>query len=47
MGRGDTKSARGKIFQGSFGKWRPRKKNKKKDVPKKDAETRSKSGSSR
>ncbi len=39
MGRGDTKSARGKIFQGSWGKWRPRKK--KKDAAKKDAATRS------
>ncbi len=33
MGRGDTKSARGKIFKGSWGKWRPR--TKKKNVPKK------------
>jgi len=32
MGRGDTKSARGKIFKGSYGKWRP--KTKKKNVPK-------------
>ncbi len=45
MGRGDTKSARGKIFKGSFGKWRP--KTKKKNVPKKDAGTRKGSGSSR
>jgi ribosomal small subunit protein bTHX len=45
MGRGDTKSARGKIFQGSFGKWRPRKK--KKGVPKKATKTRGKPGSSR
>ncbi len=29
MGRGDTKSARGKIFKGSSGKWRPKKKKKK------------------
>lgn len=35
MGRGDTKSAKGKIFKGSFGKWRPR--NKKKNVPKDSA----------
>ncbi len=30
MGRGDTKSRRGKIFKGSYGKWRPKSKNKKK-----------------
>ena len=29
MGKGDTKSRRGKIFKGSHGKWRP-KPNKKK-----------------
>ncbi len=29
MGKGDKKSRRGKIFAGSFGKTRPRKKNKK------------------
>jgi len=34
MGRGDTKSGKGKIFKGSYGKWRP--KNKKKNSPKKD-----------
>ena len=45
MGRGDTKSARGKIFKGSFGKWRPRTK-KKKNAPKADAGT-SKGSSSR
>ena len=45
MGRGDTKSAQGKIFKGSFGKWRP--KTKKKNVPKKDAGARSGSGSRR
>jgi ribosomal small subunit protein bTHX len=39
MGRGDTKSARGKIFKGSFGRWRPRTK-KKKNVPKKDVGAR-------
>jgi len=32
MGRGDTKTARGKIFKGSFGKSRP--KGKKKKAPK-------------
>ena len=30
MGRGDTKSRRGKIFKGSHGKWRPKAKKKKK-----------------
>ncbi len=30
MGRGDTKSRRGKIFKGSYGKWRPTSKQKKK-----------------
>ena len=35
MGRGDTKTERGKIFKGSFGKYRP--KAKKKNVPKKGA----------
>ncbi len=29
MGRGDKKTRRGKIFAGSFGKTRPKKKNKK------------------
>ena len=29
MGKGDKKSRRGKIFAGSFGKTRPKKKNKK------------------
>jgi len=38
MGRGDTKTARGKISKGSFGKYRPRKKNK--NGPKKEAEAR-------
>ncbi len=33
MGKGDTKSRRGKIFKGSYGKWR--RKNKKKKGPKK------------
>jgi ribosomal small subunit protein bTHX len=45
MGRGDTKSERGKIFKGSYGKWRP--KTKKKNVPKKEGETRGGSGSKR
>jgi ribosomal small subunit protein bTHX len=45
MGRGDTKTTRGKIFKGSFGVWRP--KPKKKTVPKKDAPTQSGSKSSR
>lgn len=35
MGRGDTKTKRGKIFQGSFGKWRMKKKNKKSGTKKK------------
>ncbi len=30
MGRGDKKSKRGKIFAGSYGKTRPKKKNNKK-----------------
>ena len=30
MGKGDTKSRRGKIFKGSYGKWRPKPKKKKK-----------------
>ena len=46
MGRGDTKTARGKIFKGSFGNSRPKPKKKKK-APKKDAGTRNGSGSSR
>lgn len=29
MGKGDKKTKRGKIFRGSYGKLRPRKKNKK------------------
>ena len=45
MGRGDTKSKKGKISKGSFGKWRP--KNKKKNGPKKGTGARSGSGSSR
>ena len=28
MGRGDTKTERGKIFKGSHGKWRPKPKKK-------------------
>jgi 30S ribosomal protein S31 len=38
MGRGDKKTAKGKRFQGSFGKTRPAKKKKvvKKDTDKKD-----------
>jgi 30S ribosomal protein S31 len=31
MGRGDKKSKKGKIFKGSFGKNRPKRKNKKKE----------------
>ncbi len=45
MGRGDTKSARGKIFKGSYGKWRP--KAKKKNAAKKDAGSSKGSGASR
>ncbi|RME62971.1 MAG: 30S ribosomal protein THX [Nitrospirae bacterium] len=29
MGRGDRKTKRGKIFRGTYGKYRPRKKKKK------------------
>jgi 30S ribosomal protein S31 len=32
MGKGDKRSKRGKIFAGSFGKTRPKKKNVKKSV---------------
>lgn len=32
MGKGDKRTRRGKIFAGSFGKTRPRKKKKKKPV---------------
>lgn len=35
MGRGDRKSRKGKIFKGSHGKTHPKKKNKKKNQPKK------------
>ncbi|MFT5285024.1 MAG: ribosomal small subunit protein bTHX [Planctomycetota bacterium] len=45
MGRGDTKSAKGKISKGSYGKWRP--KNKKKNSPKKDTGTSSESSTRR
>ena len=34
MGKGDTKSRRGKIFKGSHGRWRPKTKKKKKDQKK-------------
>ncbi len=30
MGKGDRRTKRGKIFRGTFGKWRPRKKRKNK-----------------
>jgi len=30
MGKGDRRTKRGKIFRGTFGKWRPRKKKKNK-----------------
>jgi len=46
MGRGDRKSARGKIFKGSFGKRRPKPK-RKKNVSKEDAGARKGSRSSR
>ncbi|MGI8668871.1 MAG: 30S ribosomal protein THX [Aridibacter sp.] len=36
MGKGDKKSKRGKIFAGSFGKTRPRKKNRKAETKKED-----------
>ncbi len=36
MGKGDKKSRRGKIFAGSFGKTRPRKKNNKPATKKTD-----------
>ncbi len=36
MGKGDTKSRRGKIFKGSYGKWRPKKKKKKKGQKKEE-----------
>lgn len=45
MGRGDKKSAKGKISKGSHGKTRPKKKNK--DSAKKAAGTRAESGTSR
>lgn len=30
MGKGDRRTKRGKIFRGTYGKWRPRKKKKNK-----------------
>ncbi|CAN5372962.1 hypothetical protein BH20ACI1_BH20ACI1_23490 [soil metagenome] len=36
MGKGDKKSKRGKIFAGSYGKTRPKKKNNKKSENKDD-----------
>lgn len=45
MGRGDTKTARGKIFKGSHGKSRPKAKNK--IAAKKDSGARDGAGSSR
>ncbi|MBN2893408.1 MAG: 30S ribosomal protein THX [Bacteroidales bacterium] len=34
MGKGDRRTRRGKLFTGTFGKMRPRKKVKKQDAPK-------------
>ncbi|MFT4542869.1 MAG: 30S ribosomal protein S31 [Planctomycetota bacterium] len=45
MGRGDKKTTKGKISKGSYGKYRP--KNKNKNVSKEDAAARSSSTSSR
>lgn len=44
MGKGDKRSRRGKIFAGSYGKTRPRKKAAKNVEPAKEAKSKTKKG---